>query len=60
MNSNEQLKIALIRSYGTQCESDIETILRKLEAVIAGHLFAGKLGNTPLAKLNRIFDEIFK
>lgn len=52
------LNNALIETYGTQIADDIEMIKKKIDVVIAAHLFAGNLGDTPLCVLNRTLQDI--
>ena len=54
------LDTELIKAFGIQIEDDLEIIKRKISAVIAAHLFAGDVGDNPLASLNRIMKELCK
>lgn len=56
----EKLDKELIAAYGTQVEKDLEIINNKISAVVAAHMYAGKVGDNPLCKLNRILIDIIK
>ena len=50
----------LIKAYGNQIEKDIEIIKAKFTAVIAAHITAETIGNSPLCRLNRALIECLK
>ncbi|KKL65473.1 hypothetical protein LCGC14_2154640 [marine sediment metagenome] len=56
MEKDEGLKDELVKAYGTQILKDYEIVLDKIAAVIAAHLYAGKIGDNPLCVLNRALD----
>ena len=53
MPKQDQFELLLIKRYGTQIEKDLELIKEKLDIIVAGHLYAGNIGNNPLVIINR-------
>ena len=46
--------------YGAQCNKERELIEKRIAALVAATLYAGIVGDNPLCKLNRAFDEVTK
>lgn len=58
IDADLQFEKALVRYFGTQCNSHMVVLLDKITAVVTAELFAGDLGGNPLCKLNRCFNEV--
>ena len=52
-SGDSDFELLLIKRYGTQIEKHLNEIKEKLDIIVAGHLFAGKIGDNPLAIINR-------
>ena len=53
---DEQLKEAVVRLYGNQCEKHLDVIDERIGVMLAALLFAGEIGDNPLCVLNRAFE----
>ena len=53
-----ELKEVLVKYFGTRIESDYETILKCISAIITARVYAGNQGDNPLCVLNRALEAI--
>ncbi len=55
--NEDKLKQVLIQVYGTRIEEEIDTIISRISMVMAAKLYAGSLGDNPLCRLNKFFED---
>jgi hypothetical protein len=57
---DSELKNVIIRLYGQQCEEHINEIDDRIAKMLTALLYAGNIGDNPLCKLNRAFENLNK